>query len=327
MSGVLKTVGKVFKKIVQSPIFKIVAIAAAVYFTGGLAAGAMGSTFAASLPGIAGLAGDVGLGTTGAFASVGVDAASVATSIGTGAFDAGMTGIGSGAITDASAVAGATADAVAPVTLDTAGSDAGASLDAATGSNAAGAAAPALDASGAPLDTSGSDAGSSLDNATGSNGAPSSSDAGNALDNSTAPGSSAPGASAPGSTAPGGSPSTTTTGPANVSSNYGPNGQGIGPPENTDGTSAIKNVTDWVKANPTMAQILGKAASTAGSSVVNAISANAQMNQQQQQYEQTRQDIINRGGVPSESAAWKPQTYKTPGVVNAALNASTTSKG
>lgn len=40
MSGIIKSVGKAFKKIVSSPIFKVVAIAVAVYFTAGLAAGA-----------------------------------------------------------------------------------------------------------------------------------------------------------------------------------------------------------------------------------------------------------------------------------------------
>jgi len=73
MSGLVKGVKKVFKavgsavkKIVKSPIFKAVAIAAAVYFTGGLAMGAMGSTFAASLPGISGAAEALGI-TAGAF--------------------------------------------------------------------------------------------------------------------------------------------------------------------------------------------------------------------------------------------------------------------
>lgn len=61
MSGFLKGVKKVFKKIVKSPIFKAVAIAAAVYFTAGIGAAAMGSTFAAGLPGIASVAGSLGI--------------------------------------------------------------------------------------------------------------------------------------------------------------------------------------------------------------------------------------------------------------------------
>jgi hypothetical protein len=61
MSGILKGVAKVFKKIVTSKIFKIVAIAAAVYFTGGIAAAAMGSSFAAGLPMIGEAAGMLGI--------------------------------------------------------------------------------------------------------------------------------------------------------------------------------------------------------------------------------------------------------------------------
>ncbi len=64
MSGVLKSVGKVFSKVVKSKVFKIAAIAAAVYFTGGLAMAASGSAFAAGLPGI-GAVGE-GLGILGA---------------------------------------------------------------------------------------------------------------------------------------------------------------------------------------------------------------------------------------------------------------------
>jgi hypothetical protein len=77
MSGFLKSVGKVFQKIVNNPIVKVVAIAAAVYFTGGLALGALGGevgAFAASLPGISAAADTLGI-TAGAFGTAATEAA------------------------------------------------------------------------------------------------------------------------------------------------------------------------------------------------------------------------------------------------------------
>lgn len=56
MSGLVKSIGKVFKRVTENKVVKGLAIAAAVYFAGGLAAGAMGSTTAANLPGIKGAA-------------------------------------------------------------------------------------------------------------------------------------------------------------------------------------------------------------------------------------------------------------------------------
>ena len=61
MSNILSGIGKIFKKIVQSPVFKVVAIAVAVYFTAGIAAGAMGISGAASLPGITSAMGFLGI--------------------------------------------------------------------------------------------------------------------------------------------------------------------------------------------------------------------------------------------------------------------------
>lgn len=69
MSGVVKKIGKVFKKIVKSKVFKVILIAAAVYFTAGIAAAAGGSAFAASLPGITAAGQAVGLAGTGAIAA------------------------------------------------------------------------------------------------------------------------------------------------------------------------------------------------------------------------------------------------------------------
>lgn len=68
MSGVVKGIKKVFKKIWNNKIVRAVVIAAAIYFTGGLAAGAMGSATAAALPGIAAAADTIGV-TAGAFGS------------------------------------------------------------------------------------------------------------------------------------------------------------------------------------------------------------------------------------------------------------------
>jgi hypothetical protein len=80
----------VFKKIVKSPIFKAVAVAAAIYFTGGLAAGAMGSTFAATLPGVGALAEGLGItaGAFGATASAAASAAGIGAGFGLGGFTA-----------------------------------------------------------------------------------------------------------------------------------------------------------------------------------------------------------------------------------------------
>jgi len=78
MSNVFKSIAKVFKKIVKSPIFKAVLISAAIYFTGGLAAGALGSTFAATLPGIAGAAEALGISGVGAFGATAVETAAMA---------------------------------------------------------------------------------------------------------------------------------------------------------------------------------------------------------------------------------------------------------
>jgi hypothetical protein len=69
MSGILKKIGKVFKKVVSSKIFKVIAIAAAVYFTAGVALAAGGSAFAAGLPGITAAGQAVGLAGTGAIAA------------------------------------------------------------------------------------------------------------------------------------------------------------------------------------------------------------------------------------------------------------------
>ncbi len=107
MSGFLKSVAKVFKSIVKSPIFKAVAIAAAIYFTGGLALTAIGgeaAAFASALPGISSAAEALGIGAV-------VDAAGAAT--GTAAWvsgealvDAGIGGELIGAAEAAGEVAG-----------------------------------------------------------------------------------------------------------------------------------------------------------------------------------------------------------------------------
>lgn len=108
MSGILKKVGKVFKKVVKSKIFKIAAIAAAVYFTGGIAAGAMGSSFAAGLPGIQSAASMLGV-TSGAFGAAGAGAAAEAAAGiagGFGSVDASMAFGGAAETAGASAAGG-----------------------------------------------------------------------------------------------------------------------------------------------------------------------------------------------------------------------------
>ncbi len=101
MSGLVKGVKKVFKKIgkVVKKIAKPLLIAAAVYFTAGLALSAMPATasFAASLPGFAG----------GGILGTGVGAGA---SAGTGIFStvASKIGLGGGLVSGAEAVGGAT---------------------------------------------------------------------------------------------------------------------------------------------------------------------------------------------------------------------------
>jgi hypothetical protein len=124
MSGVLKSIGKVFKKVVTSKIFKIAAIAAAVYFTGGLAAAAMGSEFAMGLPMIGEAAGALGIGGAGAAGAV-TSAAGMASIEGSmmtglaGAVEGGSPFIaGAGGVGSAAAGAG---NAFAPTVMQAAG--------------------------------------------------------------------------------------------------------------------------------------------------------------------------------------------------------------
>lgn len=119
MSGVLKSIGKVFKKVVKSKIFKIAAIAAAVYFTGGLAAAAMGSEFALGLPMIGEAAGALGIGGTAAGAAT--SAAGMASIEGSM-----MTGLAGAAEAGSPFIAGAGAvGSAAPTSLAAAGGAAG----------------------------------------------------------------------------------------------------------------------------------------------------------------------------------------------------------
>ena len=78
---VFKKVVKVVKKVVQSKIFKVVAIAAAVYFTAGAAAGYFGAAGAAG--GAATAAGGSALGSAGSIASTGGWAAAETAAVGT----------------------------------------------------------------------------------------------------------------------------------------------------------------------------------------------------------------------------------------------------
>lgn len=125
MSGVLKSVGKVFKKVVKSKIFKVVAIAAAVYFTAGIASAALGSTFAAGLPMIGEAAGMLGVtgGALGGAAGAAASAAGMASI--EGSMMAGIGGMTAEAGSPFIAGAGAIGEAAAPIALSQAGGAAG----------------------------------------------------------------------------------------------------------------------------------------------------------------------------------------------------------
>jgi hypothetical protein len=115
MSGILKKIGKVFKKVVSSKIFKVIAIAAAVYFTAGVALAAGGSAFAAGLPGITAAGQAVGLSGVGAIAATGAEVGAAAAAT-TGLAEAGVLGGaaegGGGAIAGMSGVGGVNTAAV-----------------------------------------------------------------------------------------------------------------------------------------------------------------------------------------------------------------------
>lgn len=151
MSGVVKGVKKVFKKVVKvvKKIAKPLMIAAAIYFTAGLALSAFPATasFAAALPGFAG-GGVLGLGIgAGATAGTGVFT-TLATTLGVGGgLTAASTGITSGAAAAAAAAdVGIGAATTAAVTADTAAITgiAGAASSGAAGATMAAAAQGAL---------------------------------------------------------------------------------------------------------------------------------------------------------------------------------------
>lgn len=108
MSGVFKAVGKIFKAVVSSPIFKVVLVAAAIYFTAGMAATVLGGTEAAALAGTAATAAGEGslvpLASETMFAG---EAATAATAAGEGALlpaaseTAGVVDAATGATADA----------------------------------------------------------------------------------------------------------------------------------------------------------------------------------------------------------------------------------
>jgi hypothetical protein len=100
---VVKGVGKVFKKIKESKIFKAIAIAAAVYFTGGAALGAMGGAsagFGASMAAGNGFLASLGAGLSGAVtgAAAGLGSAWAGLSAAGGAFAAGEVAAGFSAL-------------------------------------------------------------------------------------------------------------------------------------------------------------------------------------------------------------------------------------
>jgi len=126
MSGAVKAIKKVFKsvgnaikKVVKSKAFKVIVGAVAVYFTAGLAAGAMGWAGAAAMPGITAAAETLGI-SAGAFATAPTTLAAAATTSATTAATA-------AGITEAAVPMAEMAGATAGTAADVAGAAAGGS--------------------------------------------------------------------------------------------------------------------------------------------------------------------------------------------------------
>jgi len=306
MSGVIKKIGDVAKKIIKNPIFKAVLVAAAIYFTAGIAAGAMGSTFAASLPGI---------GT--AMETLGIAAPEVATATAT--------------LTEATASLTA-ADAVGAAASDPA--MLGAAADGASlGADAAASITPAADAAGivnanvatAPLDATASLSPSAEGAPQLSYGEPPTGTP--AMQNlSAAPEPIAPETPVPtqapasnltaasdsvgGVNAPDGSIGNTegsaarTTFDASADAKGAP---GVRMAVAPGGSSFLQGLSQWWGGmDATTKQIVGTGLAHAGSSVVGAISANAKMNQEQGMFDTLQ---ANKGRLPP-----KPGQYN--GIIN-----------
>lgn len=349
MSGILKSIGKVFKKIIKSPIFKIAMIAVAVYFTGGLALGALGSTFAAALPGIAGAAEGLGI-TAGAFAAGAGEAATVAAAA---AANAGLAATGAGeSIGMTAAEAAAATGAASFGEAGAVGATVGATTDASLGSagivNAADAGATAAEAAGAGAtdaslgaagaDTATNGLGSATLNAgtdigangvdvqqvtgtgfggNGATGVPGSADTlqtSQLSDQLTQPLSTDAAAKTP--QFPSGQNATqvfnqagTNTSTANIFNTSVPGGS----------LTAPTNIADvpnwWNNLDPTTKKLAYDGLSQAAKSAIGAIGQKQVLDQQQKNIDQNKADIIRKGAVVDRTSF-----YKTPSVINSAIN-------
>ena len=342
MSGILNSIGKVFKKIIKSPIFKIVLIAVAVYFTAGLALGALGSAFAASLPGIAGAAEGLGI-TAGAFgaagaagAGAGVAAAaagSVLLDAGTGAaaLDAGAT-LGVGAASAGIEAAGG-ATLLGEAGLAGAGEAAAAAgsgvVDAAVGAMPEGLVSATTEAGGAAGDAAatGAESGLSVTDSTsnmigneGVNVANVSADGAGTTAPTTGAVNPTTGAvempELPGNAA-GTTPSQSFG--AEAGDTVGSAGTGTGSvgspyvaPESS-GWQAVKNW--WSNLGPGEKKIAYEGLSQGAKAAIGAVSQKQVLDQQQYNIDRNKADVIRKGQVADRTSF-----YKTPGLVNSAIN-------
>jgi hypothetical protein len=154
---VFKKVGEAIKKVISSPVFKVILVAAAVYFTGGMAlaafpevGAAIGGIGATAAETVTGVAGAMGFGEAGAGAFAGATAAGEAGALGgAAATDAAITGAELGSASEGASLYGASGAAEAGA-ANVAGDIAGATT-AANGAEAANAATVAVDDYGNPL--------------------------------------------------------------------------------------------------------------------------------------------------------------------------------
>ena len=309
MSGIVKSVGKVFRKIVQSPIFKVVAIAAAVYFTGGLAAGAFG-TMAAGAEGAA-------------LASSAVLEAGAA-----GAVEAGVEGAMISAETAGSlaAAASGTVSSAGAIASDALASGVTGSVQAGLEGATAGATGITGDVAGAAANVA--DAGVNAASNVLEGGYP---ESGVVQSGLGTPGSNAADAASVANASPN---------PGNIGDQVlGSNGQaasdqvanstvGGGP----GSQSWVDNATDAFKRNYYSLsegaqkvigedgfftkKMIGQGLFDAGKAVVGGIAQQEQLKQQQAQFNTLRSDQQRRGYVPNFTGV-----YRTPGVIASALSA------
>jgi hypothetical protein len=311
MSGFLKNIGKVFKKIIKSPIFKIALIAVAVYFTAGLAAGAMGSVFATTLPGISAAASGLGI-TAGAFGTSATVAAAAAANAGMIAAGLGESALGmtaaevaaSGIAVTGAEAAGA-AGAAATGAFDMAGAAGTGLLESAAEAGAG--ATGAFDMTGAAgtglLDSASAaapSAGGSLLNT-----AKTVADYAGKANTLTGLAKSASGdATVPDEKTPSGYPG-----------NQSDFGKSFGKPPASAGIEAEKSW--WESQDDSTKKIAYSALSDGAKAALGAWAAKSASDERKEEKNQEREDRLRRGAVPDVSSMFTGK-YKTPGLVRSA---------